>query len=196
MASIPVAISRQVAIDRIIQVMQLEYADVLEAIRDENLHLPAPAHEGYYYVPQDPDDVLINRPVAVFVQPTTPRMLESAATGGMTGRSEIRKFRLSVTVIFKMAPRKIGSNAVVRNGKTITDDEIMFLRAERYTGAMVEVIESFACGGDSIHGIELLSDTPDLFFPDDRTVMGVATTEWEITQKILMPTCKKVRENP
>lgn len=195
MASIPVAISRQVAIDRIIHVMQMEYGDVLRSIQDENLHLPAPALEGYYYVPQDPDEVLVNRPVAVFVSPTTPRMLESAMTGGMTGRSEIRKFRLSVTVIFKMSPRRIGSSAVVRNGKTITDDEIMFLRAERYTGAMVETIESFACG-DSIHGLELLSDTPDLFFPDDRSVMGVATTEWEITQKILMPTCKKVRDNP
>lgn len=185
MAGIDINVSRMAAIDRIIQVMQVRYAEELASIKDDDLFLPPPVREAYYYYPEDPDRILVNRDPFVMIYATQPRVLQagSMASAGPVNRSEIRTFTLSVTLIFMAAPPK----PIIRNGKQLTMGETHYLRAERYTGAMAKTVQRYACDGQSIAQIELINDTPDLFFQTEEKVKGIATTQWQISQKILMP---------
>lgn len=185
MAGIDINISRMAAIDRIITVMQARYADALDEVRDDDLFLPPPQRAAYYTSPEDPEADLTNRDPAVFLYATQPRVLipGTAATAGPLVRSERRSFNLNVTLIFMASPPK----SIIRNGKELTFAETMYLRAERYTGAMAQTIQKYACDGESIIRVTLVNDTPDLFFQGQRKIKGIATTSWSIEQKILMP---------
>lgn len=186
MGSLPIATSRQVAIDRLIQVMQATYADKLADIQDVGLHLPAPQEAAYYYASIPASDIQTNRNPAVFVYPVDRRVLESRSSNGPMGHFEFRTFQLMVLLGFKA-----GAGAQIeRNGKTLTTDDLMWLRAERYTGAMAHVITEYACGDDSIHHIDLVDDMTDVVPFEDSKLMGIAATTWQITQKILMPRSK------
>lgn len=186
MASIPIAISRQVAIDRLIEVMQATYATKLADIQDVGLHLPAPQDAAYYYALISIDELTVNRNPAVFIYPTQRRVLESRSSNGPLGHFEMRTFQLTVATAFKAGAGK----KFQRNGKTVTTDDIMWLRAERYTGAMAHIITEYACDDNAIHQIDLVDDMADVIPLNDGKMMGVAATTWKIDQKILMPRSK------
>lgn len=187
--SIEVRSSRLRAIDRIITVMQSEYANALaafQAVPDlglQDLYLPAPALAAYYYQPFPIEDLPINRNPFVVVFPSDDRRLEARAASGPLGQTEWRDFQITAVVVFKSD----GGNTFPRLNKTLTSHDTHWLRAEAYTGAMVEVIQQYACDPESIHKIELLSDMSEIVMPEKRKFYGVSQTVWQVKQKIMMP---------
>ena len=187
--AIPIAVSRQRAIDRVITVMQSQYETTLEDLRTdpengiEELNLTPPEEAAYYYAPYPIEDIPKNRFPCVFVYPADRRVLESRASSGPMGSTQFREFQLSVALIF----RRDGGLQFERNLKTLTTDDIMWLRSEYYTGAMIETIKKYGCEGSSIHKINLIDDMSQIVETDKRKIFGVVSTTWEIKQNILMP---------
>lgn len=189
MASIPLATSRQIAIDRIIEVMQATLGPKLQSLKDdpangiEELNLRAPQTEAYYYAPMPIEDLPKNRYPCVFVFPSDRRVLDSSSTSGPLGQTQFRTFQLTAVLIYiRDAGEKFS-----RLNKTLTTDDIMWLRGEFYTGAMAHVIRRFACQGDAIHKIELVSDLSEVVETDRRKVYGVSQVLFDVTQKIVAP---------
>lgn len=187
--SININKSRLLAIDRIIEVMQAEYENALLALKAdadlgvEDVRLPPPVQEAYYYQPYPIEDIPKNRYPCVFVFPSDRRNLDSKASTGPLGQTQWRSFQISVVLLF----RPDGGARINRLDKQLTTDDMMWLRAELYTGAMAAVIQEFACQSGAIHEIDLLDDLSEVVYVDQRKSFGVVQTTWRIRQNILMP---------
>ena len=194
--SLPIATSRLKAIDRIIHVLQAAYPAFLQALKDdpdlglEDLYLPAPQEEAYYYQPYPISEMPINRDPYVVVFPSDARTLESRAASGPLGQTEFRDFLITVVLVFKSD----GGNQFERLGKTLTTHDTHWLRAEAYTGALAHVISEYACHVDSIHKIELVGDLSEIVMPEKRKFVGVCQTDWRIKQNVLIPRRRKLPE--
>lgn len=187
--SINIDKSRLLAIDRIIEVMQAEYDESLLALKNDpalgvgDVRLPAPVKEAYYYQPYPIEDIPKNRYPCVFVFPSERRVLDSKSSSGPLGQTQWRSFQISVVLLF----RPDGGARIERLDKQLTTDDMMWLRAELYTGAMARVIQEYACQSGAIHEIDLLDDLSEIVYVDQRKSYGVVQTTWRIRQNILMP---------
>lgn len=192
MPSVPISKSRQIALDRVAQCLQEQYATELAAIADTNLYLPAPEAAAYYMVPMDPDEVPLNHNVAVFIYPAGLRARDSddGSGGADTGEKQKRNLPVDVTVLCRRAMYDKDNKPVTRNGKTLIHDEVLRLRAERYTGAMIKCLLTYCSRGvGGIVDIDLTDDMPDILFDREsgKPVWGIATAQFELTQKVRVP---------
>jgi|SRR5690554_3905893 len=193
MASVPISTSRQTVIDRIAEVMQAQYAAELSAIQDIGLYLPAPEAKDYYSVPQNPDQVIANHNVAVFIYPSGPRTVQSRASGGMgVGEMQRRTVPIDVSVICRRGMHD-PNKPIMWHGKALGSDEILRRRAERYTGALINTILKYsACGNAGIVKVDLIDDMPEIFFDEesDKPMWGIGSAQFEFTQKVSVPGCR------
>lgn len=191
MPSVPISTSRQLALDRVGEVLLAQYATELAAVQDANLYLPAPDASGYFQVPMDPDEVIHAHNVAVFIYPAGPRTHDPSqdGSGGRgVGEMQKRRFPVDVTVLCRRGLYD-KSNPVKRNGKALTSDEVLRLRAERYTGAMIECVLKYVCKEAGIVDVDLEDDMPDILFDEqaEKPMWGIATANFTLTQKVRVP---------
>ncbi|MFP4598050.1 MAG: hypothetical protein ACLFVJ_07350 [Persicimonas sp.] len=195
MASIPTSAARQRAIDRIIEVMQAEYENEIAATVTEfeqtsgqldDLYMPAPGSDAYFYHPDDPDSdnaEPVPHPVAVFFVADSPRQLRTTGSGGPNFKIEYRGFQLNVIVMIRKEPNE----PITRNGEALSDNGVLKLRAEIYTGALINCVSKYACSSNEIHNIIMQDDDADLTFLGESLV-GVGGAVFEIEQKTKTPT--------
>lgn len=194
MASIPTSFARQKAIDRIMAVLQAQYATEITATVSEfeqssgqltDLFIDPPTSDAYYYTPDQPDSDTaepISQPVGVFFSPDSPRQLDAKGSQGNTGGIEQRTFSLACIIVVRKEPNE----PITRNGKELSPNEILRLRTEIYTGALIECVQKYGCEPDHIHDLELVDDNSDLYFIDDA-LWGVGGAVFEVTQMTKTP---------
>lgn len=191
MPSVPIETSRQAAIDRVIEVMQAHYQDQLDDVADANLQLQAPEPEHYYYVPQDPDEIIHATDVACFLSPAGPRTeVQNSAGGTSTGELQRREFPLDVYVVCR---RQLGGGDVQGQGKVLSADGVLQRRTERYTGALISTVLTYCqCGTAGLIEAELVDDMPGLFYDQEsqKPLYGIATVQFRFTQKVKIPLSK------
>lgn len=194
MASIPTSVARQRAIDRLIKVLQEQYATEIAATVSEleqtsgqldDLLVDAPTDDAYYYTPESPDSDTaepIAHSVAVFFIVDGPRRLYASGSYGASHGTELRVVPISVVIMV----RQEVSEPITRNSKELSPNEVLRLRTEVYTGALVECVLKYACEAEHIHQTELVDDDAALDFIDE-TMVGVGGATFEITQKTQTP---------
>jgi hypothetical protein len=181
---IPIADARQRAIDRVISALQSRLANELVPLTlPAGLPLPVPDNTGYYGIGQDPDDTITNRQQAIFVYDSSPREIFETFSGGPQTYGGLTRFSLNVLMMFKIAMHE----PLIWNGKEMTREDVLRLRAERYTGGIINAVYKYACRAPEIHDIALLDDQATVQQPDDKRLIGLAVTRWQITQKVQIP---------
>jgi hypothetical protein len=95
----------------------------------------------------------------------------------------LTRFNVNVVMMFKISMHE----AIVRNGKTMTKEDVLRLRAERYTGAIIRCLYRHARNADSIHDIDLIDDQATIQQPEDKHIIGLAVTRWSVSQKVSVP---------
>lgn len=179
--------SRQLAIDHLIDEMQTNLAAQLALVQDTGLYLPAPTDDEYYTIIQDPDEMPGNHNLGVFFYPAGPRTLNARGSGGgSVGEFQNRVTPLRITLLCR---RQLGQSTVTRNGKTLNGDEVLYLRAERYTAGMINTVLKYGYCGAGIINIDLIDDTADVFFAanEARPQWGIATIQIDVHQRVRAP---------
>lgn len=178
--------------DRVLHVLMGLLPGNLAELADTNLYLPAPEAKDYYSIPQDPDQVIQNHNVAVFIYPAGPRTeVATGSGGGGVGQMEFREFPLDVTLVCRRAMYDPVNKPVLgANGKHLIHDEVLRRRAERYTGAIIKsVLEGACCGESGIIHVSLADDMADIFFDEksEKPLWGIASAQFILQQKVSLP---------
>jgi hypothetical protein len=102
------------------------------------------------------------------------------------GEFQKRTTPLRITLVCR---RQLGQSDLTRNGKTLNADEILYLRAERYTAAMINTILKHGYCDAGIEQIDLIEDNADVFFlpGEGRPQFGVATIQIDVRQQVRVP---------
>jgi hypothetical protein len=181
---IPIETARQRAIDRITAALQERLGQSLTLVTDPvALPLPIPGNDAYYCLGADWDDAITNRQQAVYVYDSSPREVIERYSGGATTRGMLTRFNVNVVMMFKIAMHE----PIVRNGKVMTKEDVLRLRAERYTGAIIHCLYRFARNSDAIHDIDLIDDQATIQQPADKHIIGLAVTRFSVSQKVTVP---------
>lgn len=185
--SVDIGLSRQLAIDHLTTQMQAHMSTELAAVQDDGLYLPAPSDDEYYTIIQNPDEMPSNHNLGVFFYPAGPRTTEARGSAGV-GVGEFQK-RLTPLRITLICRRQIAQDPLDRNGKELNGDEVLYLRAERYTAAMIKTILKHGYCDAGIIQIDLIEDSADVFFDpgEDRPQFGIATIQIDVRQKVRVP---------
>jgi hypothetical protein len=181
---IPIAEARQRAIDRVTYVLQQRLAlELAPLVLPAGLPLPVPDETGYYGIGQDPDESIVNRQQAIFIYDSSPREIFETFSGGAQTYGALTRFSLNVLMLFKIAMHE----PLMWGGKEMTREDVLRLRAERYTGGIINCVYRYACRAPEIHDIALLDDQATVQQPADKRLVGLAATRWQITQKVQIP---------
>lgn len=185
--SVDIGKSRQLAIDHLMTQLQVNLGTEIEAVKDDGLYLPTPDTGSYFNIVQDPDEMVANHNLAVFFYAAGPRTLESRGSGGVgVGEFQKRTTPLRITLI---ARRQMGQAPIERNGKNLNGDEILYLRAERYTAALINAVLKHGYCDAGIEQIDLIEDNADVFFvpAEGRYLFAVATIQIDVRQQVRVP---------
>jgi len=196
MSAIRTSKARQAAIERMMTVMQAEYDTELAAVQDTGLPLPAPAAKDYFQGFTPPDDAIANTEsgVVVYFINQSSRARNSIGSAGPSGHYEKRQMSIAVAVVFKV--ENYDQSKMVRTDedgnavRPLQTDEVQRLRAERYLGAMDEVIRKYAADGSTIHDIELIDDmstTVSVNEEDYYGTYGIGSATFQVTQQTQAP---------
>lgn len=184
MTPIPISIARQRALDRVTLVLQRKLGEEATALQDPaGLPLSVPDDGGYYMLGTTQDDGLANRNQAIFVYETSPREVLQKASGGPETYIATTRFSLNVLMVFKIAMHE----PLTKDGKAMTREDVLKLRAERYTGAIINTMLKYACEADAIHDIDVIDDQALIQSPGDKKIIGTAVVQFRVTQKVTMP---------
>ena len=197
MSKLPIRSARKSAVDYVIRAMRQEYATFLSELNDEDnggaLYLPTPQAENYFRAPPDPTDLVpTNAVVPVYVYPAGDRTVPSRSSGGVSRTAQTNRWQLEITLACMMAP----DEPFEIDGHEVTSNERLWIRTELYTGAMIELIETYGRACEGITFFELIGDMPTLYFDQQRRVTGVATTRWQIEQEVTVPRFRSLPEEP
>lgn len=189
MSAIDVAVAKRVGLERIITVLKAQYSTFLDDIKDTGLPLPAPGADAYYQDNLNNDfksRLLVNENVKCFVwQASSRRLAGNVESQGLVERAQMTTLEVQLVLLFNLAL----SDPITYGGRTLNQMEVMQLRADRYSGAMIKCLYRYARDADSIHDIELVEEqaTP-IVFGKERYINGVASVRVRIWQKCLFPT--------
>ncbi len=185
------------AISRLIFILQQAFAAEVAAIASPLpvALLPVPAAADYYILQDQTwldDAEPVNATIAAFVYPITPVEIIEDISGDVLQRTAIAKTAYVIAVQFSIEQYE----PFTHNGKTLTTNEVMVLRAQRYAGAISHVLNKHAIStvgvspdADAILDVDVLSmDSTIVPTPDDeRGIVGVAMVEAMITQHLQVP---------
>lgn len=197
MSKVPIRRARKAAVDYVIRVFRQEYEEFLDDLNQEDnggsLYLPAPGDSDYFRAPPNPDDFKpTNADVAVYIYPVGDRSVTSRSSGGVARTAQNNEWQLEITLVCLDAP----DDTHEVDGHDVTSNERLWIRSELYTGAMIELMESFGRACEGITYFELVGDMPALYFDDQRRVIGIATTRWQIEQEVTVPRFRTLPEDP
>lgn len=150
------------AIERIITVMQANYATELAdaSIAVTGLPLPAPASTEYYPTLESDEATVREQtgPVAVYVwqaRPLPTGANESTLQSGSPSQSaEIVEIYVSVMV----ACRQQQHPPITRLGKELTPNDVMAERIHRYLGAVKLTLFKHVCDDDGLFQVDVEDD--------------------------------------
>lgn len=190
MSAVDFDIAPLLAIERIISVMQTNYATVLasDSIALTGLPLPAPASQDYYPV-MEADDAQAREQtseVAVYVwqaqpQPTGAFETTNISTGP-SASSEWVEAIVSVMVAFRYR----NFEPFTHIGKTLTPNDVMTQRCHRYLGAVKKVVFQYACGAGGLKKPQVQDDyLPQAIYDSDgQIVRAYGTVTFSVLQLV------------
>lgn len=191
--AIPISEARINAFERVLYVMREKYAEEIFDLRDQNLYLPAPEDDAYFVVPNtDPQEITKNHAVACMTFPLSDRTTQAAEgrkrTSGPNGVKVLTTWNAGILIIFRKglydpaSPVLLGSNQ-----RPLTAKEADYLRAERYTTAMINVVRKYLVKKDLISKVDVIQDGGTLV-PSDQEYFGIAEIHMQLTQDVAVPT--------
>lgn len=188
--STPQSEARVNTYERVIYVLQEKLQEELFVTADQNLYLPAPENDAYYAVDDSLLELSRNHMVAVLIYDDSPRRFERGGarhrTSGPEGTLSNSEWNLMVSLVFRKGVYD-RENPVIVAGREYRHKEAEKLRAERYSGALVDVVEKFAPKKGLITSIKAVGDRGNLI-PTDKDYIGMATVQFRVEQDIILPT--------
>jgi hypothetical protein len=189
----PVAeeISIDLALTRVLTQLSAYLPTELAVVSLVGLPLPAPDSSAYFYgIGERAIDVLFaNSSVAVLVFQDAPSTIEMEASNTPALYVMEQNASISVVVAFKMTQY----TPFARFGKTVTDSDIMAMRAARYNAAVSRVMRTRIMGDAGIINVNKTNDAFGDYDTESDVVASNAFSTWEITQAVLVPVgCEEV----
>jgi len=171
---------------RVIRVLQSTLSASCNAIKDAGLYLPAPETDAYYWLRDTNgiDEILPNHNVAAFVYPAGPRAVIERRTGGPSTYSALTEIPIEVMLTFQVAPQ----SPIAAPGwdKQLTSDEMLILRCQRYAGAILESVLTYAINPDDVTDLDPVSETYELAALEIQTI-GICRVNFNILQDVQIP---------
>lgn len=189
MSAIDVAVAKRAGIERLITVLKAQYSTFLDDIKDAGLALPAPGPDAYYQDNLNNDfesRLLVNEPIKCFVwQASSRKLTGKVESQGLVDRAQMTTLEVQFVVLFNLAM----SAPITYGGRDLNQMEVMQLRADRYSGALLKCLYRYGRDADAVHDIELVEEqaTP-IIFGKERYINGVASVRMRIWQKCIFPT--------
>lgn len=177
------------AIERVVSVMQSNYATELAAIQEYGLPLTAPAATDYFahLSEPSPEQAMKNSSVAVQVYQDSDSALIQTQSHTPSKVLNTQMSMIGVQVVYRL--RNCDPTAMLGKAPSITD--VMAARGYYYQAAAIETIRKHVCDGVVISDTTKLADHAGVvaFDEEDQPVMGVATTIWEMQQHVEVSLC-------
>ena len=152
------AISRSTAttqcLERLVSVLQDRLPTFLEAIQDEGLHLPAPNDGDYFLSGGYLAEQILNAPVAVLIDQFDTSRTEARLSGSGASQGRIVTLPIRIRLIFSVT----AYDPLVRTGREQTKPEYLYHLSERYKGALMDCLYTYAKDGEAISDIDITSD--------------------------------------
>jgi hypothetical protein len=165
--------------------MASQLAIELDGIAEDGLFLPAPDDDAYHLVGREVEILTrrTNHDVAVFFWAVGPRVVTRTYTEGPLVHRALAVTPFAMEVHSRLAPQK-NFEAM---GKVLEPDTVELWRAERYVGAMLEVM--FKNLGDDTASlfVNIVRDEARLDNVTSEHPFAVGRTEWIATQDVTIP---------
>lgn len=199
MPQIPINVARRRGIARLVTCLREQLATEVEATRDALVdtgellsapYCPTPPREAVYATsPRSVEDVVRNHDAVIFVWPNSPRraITSASGSGGLNTYKQPSKLEVAVVVVFRYALQP--SDVLDADGVKLDQEQEMQLRAEIYTGGIIDCLCKYAPDPDSVHHIQPLSDDAEAFslYADEGMLVGLAAVTFELTQTLTVP---------
>lgn len=183
--------ARHGALARIVGVLRENLSEARkEWVDTNNLYLPLPASDAYYFRGTNPDDVRKNDQVAVFVFTPSQRgeVTVRKRVSSSDGNKELVTFRVHVLLIFKPGLYDAADPFVDGYGNELTHQQLMYYRADTYTDLLDWTIRRYGPNGDEILRISYIDGVPSLDSPPSTdSIIGLSYLTYEIVQDRLVP---------
>lgn len=185
MSPTPLRLARTALWERLQVVTASQLAIELAAIADEGLFLPPPADDAFHLVGREVEILTrrVNHDVAIFVWAVGPRVVTRTYTEGPLVHRALAVTPFAMEIHSRGAPQK----NFEKLGKVLGPDEVELWRAERYVGAMVEMM--FKNLGDDTASlfVDIVRDEARLDLVTSERPFAVGRTEWNATQDVTIP---------
>jgi len=183
------SIATVAALERIVSVLQARYPTALESIADDGLRLIAPGTADYHLPGGYLSSSVFNSPIAVIVQQSD----RSRSSDPHSGDSGVWTQRVTMPVSVRVVFSCTAYDPLTRTGREQTHPEHLQHRAERYKGALIEVLQAHARDGESISDLVIRSDFASVTTLDSINggqgggLIGGCVLECEIQQFVSIP---------
>lgn len=174
------------AMGRVLKVLQQTLPLTCDAIADDGLYLPPPNTDAYFWLANvnQIDEILPNYNVSAFVYPLGSRTVIERRTGGPATYSALTEIPLEIMIAFQMAPQ----NNISAPGwnKELTSDEMMLLRCQRYSGAVMDSILTYIINDNDVTDVDPLNETFEIAALELQTI-GMCRVSFNILQDVQIP---------
>lgn len=188
---IALAQARRAAINRIITVLREQFATELAALNTTMtggaLKVPAPDDTAFYTDHPDITEYqLTNDAVAVHVWTGGPREIVEQTTHGLLEYKVLGYIPVEVVVLYRLNLQE----PYTEGGRALNQAQIMQLRGEIYSGAIINTLYKYACertANAAISDIQIQLDEATPLYIDELPVLGLAGLSFKITQNTSAP---------
>jgi len=188
---IPKSIATVEAMRRVVYVLRQKLGEELSAIGEVQLRLAVPVDAAYFMTSRKIDGPLMTRfPVVVVVEQPTPANNAMDLSRVDTEITGIASLPLRVRLAF-LGPTSFTPLHV--QGKVQEVEDFLFLSAERYKGAILEVLYAYAVDDYAILEIEVTSDLSfnDVLPEQGGAFVGGCIIDVLVTQEVGVPASRR-----
>lgn len=169
--------------ERLVEVLRAKLPDAITAIADAGMRLDTP-DDGHYYLPgKATPRTLFNAPVVVTVDQIGAMTPIAEQSGDNSTRPVVVSARYRIRIAFNAG----AYNALDRIGHDQTEPEHYTHAANRYAGALLEVIEQYAADSSTITQVRWLGSVADALDVQDFGLRGLCESTWEIQAEGTIP---------
>lgn len=196
----PIGGARQRAMERFRLVLREQYAVELAAsIADYKPALPgtficpAPTSDAIFISrTTDPGEAVRNHGVVITMAPGSSRRPRERYTGGPASFKILTELEVDVALAYDTEMQDVP----VIDGVPLEEDELMHLRGELYSAALINVLHKYACVAEIIHDIELVDDYSPEILEDKQGVWGLVLVTFRLTQFVEVPSRRRLPVTP
>jgi hypothetical protein len=192
----PIGGARQRAMERLRLVLREQYAVELAAsIAAYEPALPStficpPPEADAIFISRttDPGEAVRNHGVIITMAPGSSRRPRERYTGGPASFKILTELEVDVALAYDTDMQDVP----IVGGVPLEEDELMHLRGELYSAALINALHKYACAGEIIHDIELVDDYPPEVLEDKQGVWGLVMITFRLTQFVLVPSRRRL----